>query len=117
MPESEIKSILDSVKKTLGIELSDTTFDADLIMHINSVFATLHQLGVGPEDTFEISDNTITWDAFLEEKTSLNSVKSLMYIKVKLLFDPPATATMFNALESKEKEYEWRLMVAAEENY
>lgn len=113
----EITSILDSVKKTLGIELTDTTFDADLIMHINSVFATLHQLGVGPEDPFEIDGNSIEWDAFIEERTALNSVKSLMYIKVKLLFDPPATATMFNALESKEKEYEWRLMVAMEENY
>lgn len=116
-PVGEINSILGSVKKTLGIDASDTTFDADLIMHINSVFATLHQLGVGPDEPFEIHDSSTEWDAFLEDRSALNSVKSLMYINIKLLFDPPSTATMFNSLETKEKEYEWRLMVAMEDNY
>lgn len=116
-PSGEITSILDSVKKTLGIELSDTTFDADLILHINSAFASMHQLGVGPEEPFEIHDNSTEWDEFIDGKTAINSIKSLMYIKVKLLFDPPATTTMFNAVVAKEKELEWRLMVAMEDNY
>lgn len=119
MPEetSEITSILDSLKKTLGIELSDTTFDPDLILHINSAFSTMHQLGVGPSEPFEIHDNTAQWSDFIEDYTAINSVRSLIHIKVKLLFDPPSTTTMFNALEAKEKEYEWRLMVAMEDNY
>lgn len=116
-PTGNIASILGSTKKALGISQEDKTFDSDVIMHINSVFSTLHQLGVGPSEPFSIEDGTTEWSEFIEDKTALNSVQSLMYIKVKLLFDPPSTATMFTALESKEKEYEWRLMVAAEDNY
>lgn len=116
-PTGEIDSILGSIKKTLGIASDDKTFDPDLILHINSAFATMHQLGVGPDEPFEIHDSTSEWSDFIEDKIALNSIRSLMYIKVKLLFDPPSTTTMFNALEAKEKEFEWRLMVAAEDNY
>lgn len=116
-PTGDVASILGSMKKVLGIAADDPTFDSDLIFHINSEFATLHQLGVGPEEPFEIEDSTTEWSEFIEDKTALNSVRSLMYISVKLLFDPPATTTMFSALEERKKEYEWRLTVAAEDNY
>jgi hypothetical protein len=89
-------------------------FDLDLVMHINSVFSTLQQLGVGPIDGFSIEDNTSTWDEFIVLDKRLNSVKSYMVMKVRQYFDPPATSFALAALEKLVTEAEWRLMVAAE---
>lgn len=108
------QSILDSVKKTLGIDPAYTAFDIDIILHINSVFATLQQLGVGPVGGFLISDSDSKWQEFTNSSAHLNSVKSYMYAKVRLLFDPPATSFGQDALKEVAKEYEWRLNVAAE---
>lgn len=107
-------SILTSTKKVLGIEDSYTAFDEDIIMHVNSVFSTLHQLGIGPDNGFFITDNTATWDTFLSGDPRLNSVRTYMYLKVRLLFDPPGTSFHINALENQIEELEWRLNVTRE---
>ena len=102
-------SILDSVKKTLSIHPDDTAFDVDIMLHINSIFSTLHQLGIGPVEGFMIEDNDATWSEFLGSDLRLNSVKSFMYFKVRLAFDPPQTSYLLQALENQAKELEWRL--------
>lgn len=106
-------SILNSTKKALGIDPSYDVFDDVLIMHINSVFTKLQQIGVGPVEGFEIEDDSATWDEFVEKKT-LNSVKSYMYLNVRLLFDPPTTSHAESAMQAMSKEVEWRLNVHAE---
>lgn len=104
-----VDSILDSTKKTLGIEPDYDVFDPDLILHINSVFATLEQLGIGPEEGFEIEDADATWDEFLGGDKRLNAVRTYLYLRVKLLFDPPSTSFTLNAMQEQVREHEWRL--------
>lgn len=103
------ESILTSTKKVLGLDDAYTAFDADVILFINGVFSTLNQLGIGPEDGFSIADKTTTWDAFIGTDKLLNSVKTLMYLRVRLLFDPPQTSYLVTALETQAKELEWRI--------
>lgn len=105
-------SILLSVKKALGIPPEETGFDADILLHLNSIFAELNQLGVGPEDAFEVSDADTSWTEFTTDN-SLSMVKSYVYLEVRLMFDPP-TASLLAALERKRDEYEWRLNVAGD---
>ena len=105
-------SILTSVKKSLGIMENVTAFDPDIVMHINSVFAKLNQLGVGPEETFVIESKDETWDQFSTD-LDLNMVRTYVYMEVRLIFDPP-TASVLNSLEKKIAEYEWRLNVAGD---
>lgn len=110
-------SILESVKKVLGIDASYTAFDLDIVMHIDSTFATLHQLGVGPTDPFfldEENPKTSVWADFIEGKTALNSVRTYVYLSVRLLFDPPGTSFVLTALEKQKEELGWRLNVASE---
>jgi len=111
-----MESILTSIKKLLGIPEEEKHFDPDIIMHINSVFTILTQLGVGPSDGFIIEDDLTTWNDFLGEGSKeLNSVKSYMFMKVKLLFDTSTTSSA--ALDSMNRlinEFEWRLNVTAE---
>ena len=111
-------SILTSIKKLLGIDESYTQFDTDLIMHINSVFMILFQLGIGPSTPFLIQDKYSTWDEFIEEGDSqyekMELVKSYMYLKVKLLFDPPISSAVMESTNRMISEFEWRLNVAAE---
>lgn len=107
-------SILTSIKKLLGIDASYTHFDQDIIMHINSVFAILNQLGVGPEKGFRINGSEETWATYLGNDALLEDVKTYVYLKVQLMFDPP---TISAVLESKTKlasELEWRISVAVE---
>lgn len=108
-------SILDSVKKVSRVAPEDTAFDVDFIMHINSVFADLNQLGVGPYTVFEITDKEATWAQFIGENHAINAVRSYMCNRVRLLFDPPANSFGIEALKGQIKEHEWRLLVAAEE--
>ena len=108
-------SILTSTKKILGIDDDYTAFDLDIITHINSAFVTLTQLGIGPTNGFMIEDATTTWDAFLGSDIRLNSVKSYVYMRVRLLFDPPTTSYLITALNEQLKELEWRLNVGREE--
>ncbi len=108
-----MESILKSIKKLLGISEEETHFDSDLIMHINSVFTILNQLGVGPNKTFSINDDTEIWDSFIDDDTDFNAVKTYMYLKVKLLFDPPLSSSVLSAIERQISELEWRLNVNA----
>ena len=104
-------SILTSVKKLLGLTEDYTAFDADLIMHINSVLMILRQMGVGPEEGFSISDATATWSEFCENKADIEAVKSYTALKVRLLFDPPQSSSVMDAIKSQISELEWRLYV------
>lgn len=106
-------SILTSVKKMLGIDECYMHFDPDIIMHINSVLAILTQLGVGPVEGFYITDSSSTWSDFLGEDPKLGSVKSYVYQKVKLLFDPPSSSALIESMNRVINEFEWRLQVAA----
>lgn len=108
-------SILESVKKTLNLCEDDMSFDQDIIMHINSVFANLTQIGVGPKEGFSIEDESSLWSDFIGDSKVLQNVKSFMYVKVRILFDPPANATLMEALNANAKEFEWRLSVTAEQ--
>lgn len=112
-----MESILTSIKKLLGITGEYEHFDADIIMHINSVFMDLNQLGVGPSEGFSIEDEEDIWSDFTEDVTILQAVKSYMYLRVKLLFDPGSigSATLA-AYERQIQQWEWRLNVAAESN-
>lgn len=108
------ESILTSIKKLLGITEEDTSFDVDVIIHINSAFMVLQQLGVGPERGFSIQDSMSTWSDFLTDGQQLEAVKTYIYLKVKLVFDPPASATILEAYQRQKDEYEWRLNVAVD---
>lgn len=107
-------SILISVKKDLNVSLDDDFFDPDLIMHINSAFSVLAQLGVGPKSGFYISDATATWTDFLGGDPLVNLVKTYVSKKVKVAFDPPNTGPLSEALNKTLSEMEWRIMVIAD---
>lgn len=108
-------SILESTKKNLNLASDYTAFDQDVIMYINSVFSTLNQLGVGPVEGFMIEDDASTWDAFLEGDPRLNHVKTYIYLRVRMLFDPPTTGYHVEAMKEQIKELEWRLNVQRED--
>lgn len=107
-------SILNSVKKNLGIAADYEAFDPDIVMYINGVFSTLDQLGVGPTDGFMIEDDVPTWDTFLGDDPRLNHIKTYVYLRVKLLFDPPATSYLITALDTQRQELEWRISIQRE---
>lgn len=109
-----MESILTSIKKLLGITEEYEHFDEDIIMHINSVFMILTQLGVGPPEGFRIEDKTATWNEFISDDVRLDSVKSYMHLKVKLLFDPPLSSAAIESMNRMINEFEWRINVAAE---
>lgn len=102
------ESILTSIKKLLGITEDYTHFDTDVIMHINSVFMILMQLGIGPAEGFSITGDSEVWSDFLSDATWFESVKSYVYLKVKLIFDPPQSGMLLNAMEKQISEFEWR---------
>ena len=108
-------SILTSIKKMLGISSDNTDFDTDIIIHINTVFGILNELGVGPSSGYMITSVNDTWaDYGISEDNNLNSVKSYMYLKVKMLFDPPITSAIQNANTQLINELEWRLNIHSE---
>lgn len=104
------QSILLSTKKMLGIPAEHTQFDPDIIMHINSVFDILNQLGVGPEEGFAIEDDTAVWTDYTTD-AGLNQVRSYMFAKVRMIFDPPTSGIVMGSLEKVISEMEWRLNV------
>lgn len=107
-------SILASIKKLLGLNPDYDDFDQDIIMHINSVFMILTQLGVGPSKGYAITDDSSTWDEYLPEDPILESVKSYMYMKVRLLFDPPTSSSAMESMNRLINEFEVRINIAAE---
>lgn len=114
-----MESILTSIKKLLGITEECTDFDPDIIIHINSVFTVLTQIGVGPSEGFGISDSLTIWTDFIPvdsipQGLTYESIKSYMYMKVRLLFDPPASSSVTETYNRLINEFEWRLNVTAE---
>lgn len=109
-----MESILTSIKKLLGITAEYTHFDDDLIVHINSVFMILTQLGVGPSEGFIIEDESAYWTDFIADPIKLQAVKSYVYLKVKLLFDPSLSSAVIEATNRMISEYEFRLNIEAE---
>lgn len=108
-------SILKSVRKMVGPSHDCDVFDVDLIAHINTVLFALNQMGVGKKEGFEITDDTATWSDFVGmDVKQFHAVKSYMFLKVRLLFDPPASSVIVSAMERLANEYEWRLNVNAE---
>ena len=102
-------SILDTIKKLLGIQPEYTSFDEDIIVGINSAFAALNQIGVGPTGGYMIEDNTQTWTDYITT-TNLNMVKSYVYMKTRLHFDPPVGGVL-DSMNRQIAELEWRLYV------
>lgn len=103
-------TILADTKQLLGIGPDDTSFDMELTMHINSVITILTQLGVGPEEGFVIIAST-PWADFIGTRKDLEIIKSYIYMKVRLLFDPPQNSFLVTSIEKQCQEYEWRIEV------
>lgn len=107
-------SILTSIKKLLGITEDYAHFDADIVMHINSAFSVLTQLGVGPEGGFHIEDSSAEWSEFLHDDPRLEFVKTYVYLKVKLAFDPPISSAVIESINRQISELEWRINVSVD---
>ena len=108
------ESILVSIKKLLGIAEDYNYFDQDIIMHINAALMILTQLGVGPSKGFLITDDSSTWSDFIKNSDNLGSIQSYVYMKVKLMFDPPQNSFTVDSMTKLVNELEWRLNVAAD---
>lgn len=106
-------SILNSTKAALGIYAESNEFDDQIVMYINSVFSTLHQLGVGPDEGFSIEDESTTWSAYITDP-NLNFVKTYVHLNVRLLFDPPANSFAVDAIKNQIDEFTWRINVAVD---
>ena len=104
------QSILKSTKKILGFEPDDTSFDLDIVTHINSAFSILTDLGVGPMEGFVIEDESAEWDTYLpNDPVKLSKVKTSVYLRTRLSFDPPAQSFLIDAIKEQIREAEWRL--------
>lgn len=109
-----MESILTSIKKLLGIADEYTHFDSDLIMHINSVFSILTQMGVGPSDGFSIEDKFASWSDFVGDNKKIEMIKTYVHHKVRLMFDPPQSSAHIEAINRTISELEWRLHLDSE---
>lgn len=108
-------SILKSTKKILGLDPDYVVFDLDIITHINSAFSTLNQLGVGPTGGFVINDDEALWSDFIpDNNNAYNSVKTYVFLKTRLAFDPPTTSYLLSTYEKQISELEWRLNTVRE---
>ena len=107
---NKMESILDSIKKLLGIQPEYRAFDEDLIVHINTVFIILNQLNIGPEEGFMIVDGSESWDDFVKGINE-TMVKTYIYLKVRLMFDPPTSGVLIDSMNSMISELEWRLFL------
>lgn len=108
-------SILDTIKKMLNVPKEETHFDVDIIVGINSAFMVLNQLGVGPKNTFYIEDSTAKWNDFQRGYADLNPIKTVIYLRTRLVFDPPSNGFVAEAIERQIDELEWRLKIRSEE--
>ena len=113
MPQIE-NSILHDMKQMLGQDWDDTTYDLDIKNHINMVFFNLNQINVGPPEGFTIDDANTLWDAYIGDSKNLQAVKSYIYIKLRLIFDPPTNGFLVTSLEKQADKLEWTLMVEAD---
>lgn len=108
-------SILNSVKKLLGIDADYKVFDEDILIGINSALMTCMQLGVGPDNGFSVVDDSQKWSDFLGDNLiQLQAVKQYVYLKTRLVFDPPESSAVASSMDNTAKEIEWRLNVQSE---
>lgn len=107
-------SILTETKKAMGLTEANEAFDVDIVMHINSVFADLNQIGAGPADGYAIVNKDNTWDEFTGDEPLLNMVMSYMYLRVKMLHDPFTIGRVIEAAEKQIAKWEWRIRVATD---
>lgn len=112
--DTNSESILNTIKKLVGVDKDYGAFDMDLIVAINGAFMILDQLGVGPENPFSIKGEEETWTDFSSDIGSLELVKNDIYLRARLLFDPPSTGVLHEAMERQISEFEWRLMIQAD---
>lgn len=112
--EALSSSILDSIKKLIGFDKTYDVFDSDLIIAINSSFTILNQLGIGPEKSFSIRDSTSTWGDFFNDEESIELVKSYIYLRTRLLVDPPISGVLHEAVERQISEFEWRMYIQSD---
>lgn len=106
------ESILQTIRRMIGPSMLSNEFDTDLVVHINSALFDLCQLGVGPKGGFVVTGDTETWDDFIgASSVNLEAVKTFIYLKVKMIFDPPTVGGVIDAYQKMIKEYEWRLNV------
>lgn len=109
-------SILETIKKLIGIDKNYGVFDLDLIVAINSSFMILNQLGIGPDKPFSIKDSSSTWKDFFGDEEMFELAKSYIYLRARLLFDPPSSGVLHEAVERQISEFEWRMHVQADYN-
>lgn len=107
-------SILNDIKKMLNVSSDDTSFDTDILIHINTALDTLRQLGIGPKNGFEVTGDTETWSDFFSGTQEVPSTKTYIYAKVRIVFDPPSSSFVLEALKALIAEYEWRANVDVE---
>ena len=112
-----MESILDTIKKLIGVDVSDDSFDPDIIIDINSAIFTLSQMGIGPKNGFIVIDRTQKWSDYINSSTiSLEGIKSYIHLQTKIVFDQPTNSTVIDSIRRKIQELEWRLMLAVETN-
>lgn len=109
-----MESILTSIKKLLGITEDYDHFDTDIIIHINTAFLSLTQLGIGPSTGFSIYGDVERWEDFIGESKELEAVKTYVYLKVKMIFDPPVNSFVLDSMKRTTDELEWRLNIQSE---
>lgn len=108
------QSILTSTKNILGVPADYDAFDLQIITHINEAFSTLAQLGVGPTEQFSIEDADSDWEDFSEDVNVIGNARTYVYLKTRMLFDPPTTSYLISAMERQIGELEWRMNVYRE---
>jgi hypothetical protein len=110
-------SILNTIKKLLGIDATDTSFDTDIIIGINSAIFSLSQMGIGPNNSFILTSVDQKWSDYIGNSSiNLEGIKNYLYLKTKMIFDPPTSSTTIEAFNDNIKELEWRMMLAVETN-
>ena len=110
------ESILGSIKKLLGINELDTSFDADIIMHINTILGVLCQIGIGPETPFTIHSDHEIWSDFLDDPSQLEMIKSHIFLRVQQLFDPSSSNQVIESQKNLINELEWRMFVETDKD-
>lgn len=108
-------SILITIKKLLGVDVECEDFDPDIVVHINTALMTLRQIGIGSQTGFFIRDSTTTWGEYITDINLYESVKTYIYLRVKIIFDPPTSSHVLEAIKEQIKELEWRLQTEKEE--
>lgn len=114
-PELDADSILVTTKLACGVTYDEPETDFIIITHINSVLSDLNQLGIGPADGFEVTDSESKWENFYGTDKRLNSVRSYVYLRVRMLFDPPSTGPLMEAMNKQVEQLGWRINARREE--